>query len=77
MVGPIARDDRSSLVRRLKVGFVALIGLSTGLIAVHVDASLPEIATLTGIGVVFGVLVVWLVFPGDGSVTPSRRRQRR
>lgn len=76
MVGPVGRDDRSSLVRRLKIGFVVVIGASAGLIAIHGDAEALEVGAVTAVGLLFGVLVVWFVFPGDGEVASNRRRRR-
>ena len=76
MVGPISRDERSSLVRRLKAGFVVLVGGSSGLIAVQGGATLVEVALVTLVGLVVGVVLVWLVFPGTGEVENVRRRGR-
>jgi hypothetical protein len=66
MVGPTADDDRQSLAFRLKIFFVVLVGASAGLITVVEDTTLLEsgLATLTGLMV--GVILVWIVFPGNG-----------
>ena len=73
MVGPMSSEQRSRLMLRLKAGFVLLIGFSAGLITLLGDPTLLEIALVTGTGLVFGVLIVWFVFPGTGEVKRIRR----
>jgi hypothetical protein len=73
MVGPMSSEERSQLALRLKIGFVLLIGASAGLITLLGDPTLLEVALVTGVGLVFGVLVVAVVFPGTGEVKRIRR----
>jgi hypothetical protein len=63
MVGPVSREDRLTASRRIKVGFVVLVGLSAGLITLQGDASLLVSALAVGVGLVAGAIVVWLAFP--------------
>ena len=63
MVGPTTREERRTASRRLKVGFVVLVGLSAGLITLQGDVSilLTLLAVLAGLFV--GVLTVAFAFP--------------
>ncbi|PSQ65542.1 MAG: hypothetical protein BRD24_06675 [Halobacteriales archaeon SW_9_67_24] len=63
MVGPVSREDRLTASRRIKIGFVVLVGLSAGLITLQGDASLLAFAFATCAGLVAGAIVVWLAFP--------------
>ncbi|PSP89868.1 hypothetical protein BRC90_03455 [Halobacteriales archaeon QS_4_69_34] len=64
MVGPVPPEERLAAARRLKLGFVALVGLSSGSITLQGDATIPifALAVLLGLGV--GVVLVVLAFPG-------------
>lgn len=73
MVGPMSTDERESLVAQLKIAFVVLIGASAGLITLLGSPTLLESGVATGAGLLFGVLVVRIVFPGSGTV---ERRER-
>lgn len=73
MVGPMSTDERESLVVRMKVAFVVLIGASAGLITLLGSPTLLESGLVTGAGLLFGALVVRVVFPGTGTV---ERRER-
>lgn len=68
MVGPMPTDERSRLMRLLKLSFVVLIGASSGLITLLGEPTPLEFALVTGVGLVFGALVVWVVFPRSGDV---------
>lgn len=71
MVGPPSDDDQRSLVYRLKIFFVILVGASAGLITRIGNATLLESGLVTLAGLAVGVVLVWIVFPGDG--TTKRR----
>lgn len=62
MVGPSITDDERRLANtRLQIGFVALVGLSSGLVAVQVDASPLQIGAIVAGGLVLGgLLLLWL-----------------
>ena len=76
MVGPIPSAERDSLAFRVKVAFALVIGASAGLITLQGDVPLAVTGLVTLLGLVFGVLVTWFVFPGSGESvrTESRRR---
>jgi hypothetical protein len=82
MVEPVSDEERSSFVRKLKIGFVFLVGLSGGLITLQTDAGAIGFLTATAMGLVVGVVLVWIAFPdrddlARGSDADSRRRGRR
>ncbi len=76
MVGPVSQEERSATFRRLKVGFVVLVGSSTGLISLQGDVAVPVVVAAIGAGLVVGALIVWLAFPAaeDFDHRSSRRR---
>ncbi|WP_394739640.1 hypothetical protein [Natronococcus roseus] len=61
--GPDRRSPQSSVVTspstRAGIAFVLLVGLSSGLIALHGEASPTEIGTAIGIGLVAGSGLLW------------------
>lgn len=60
MVGPSMTDEeRRAAGLRLKVGFVALVGASAGLVALQVDSSLPQLAAAVAGGVAVGAVLIW------------------
>lgn len=63
MVGPISREERRSASRRLKIGFVLLIGISAGLITLQGDPTLVVFALAVLCGLVVGVALVAFAFP--------------
>lgn len=73
MVGPPSDDDQRSLVYRLKVFFVVLVGVSAGLITRVGNATLLESGLVTLAGLAVGVVLVWIVFPGDGGTNRQQR----
>ncbi|EMA45763.1 hypothetical protein [Halococcus saccharolyticus] len=63
MVGPVSREERLTASRRIKIGFIVLVGLSAGLITLQGDSSLLTFALAVCVGLVVGAVVVWLAFP--------------
>jgi purine-cytosine permease-like protein len=66
MVGPsISEEDRAVASRRLKLGFVALVGCSGGLVALTVGATATQalVAVLGGL-LVGGALMAYLGYVG-------------
>jgi hypothetical protein len=62
MVGPSITDDERQLAnRRLQIGFVVLVGVSAGLVALQAGASTLQVgvAVVAGIGL-GGALLLWL-----------------
>jgi len=55
MVGPsLSDEDRAAATRRLKVGFVALVGCSGGLVALAAGATLGQALAAVGVGLLAG-----------------------
>jgi purine-cytosine permease-like protein len=74
MVGPsLSKADRAVASRRLKLGFVVLVGGSGGLVAVSTGAT-PVQAL---IAVVVGLLVGWALMAYLGRVGRQWRAKRR
>ena len=79
MVGPsISEDDRRVASRRLKAGFVLLVGASAALVSYQAGASLTQAAVAVVAALVVGVALLWFVLrllremqPPD----PNRRRR--
>jgi hypothetical protein len=63
MVDPLPREDRETGARRLRIGFVALVGGSAGLIAVQGGAGPVGIAVVALAGALIGLVLVALLFP--------------
>ena len=80
MVGPSITDDERRLAnRRLQLGFVVLVGLSGGLVALQAGASPLGIgAAVAGAAVLGGVLLLWLRrWSAQFRRDTNRRRPRR
>ncbi|MDY6819556.1 MAG: hypothetical protein SVG88_12925 [Halobacteriales archaeon] len=54
MVGPISETERAAGNRALKLGFVLLVGLSTGMMALFGGATVVESLVLLAIGSLIG-----------------------
>ena len=67
MVGPIRNEDRLAASRRLKLGFVLLVGLSSGLITLQGDPTIFEFALAVLVGLVVGLVLVVVALPSDFS----------
>ncbi|KAB1188110.1 MULTISPECIES: hypothetical protein [Haloferax] len=76
MVGPSLSDDEMRLASsRLRIGFVLLVGVSAGLIAVTADATLPQVGLAFAGGTVLGIaLMVFLSYWGREFTNVNRRR---
>lgn len=77
MVGPIPSTDRDSFVFRLKIGFTLVIGASAGLITLQGDVSPAVTGAVALVGLVFGALLTWFVFPESGESVRTESRSRR
>lgn len=62
MVGPSITDDERDLAnQRLQIGFVLLVGLSGGLVALQTGGSPLQIGAIVAASVVLGLLLLlWL-----------------
>lgn len=63
MVGPVSREERLAASRRLKIGFVLLVGISAGLITLQGNPSILVFLFAVLLGLLAGVVVVALAFP--------------
>jgi hypothetical protein len=77
MVGPIGTEERVSTMRKLKAGFVVIVGLSCGLITLQADVGAEVFLAATAAGLVVGVLLVWVAFPDAGDLDRRSRGPRR
>ncbi|WP_122090495.1 hypothetical protein [Halalkalicoccus subterraneus] len=59
MVGPMSDEERRAGSQRLYTGFVVLVGLSAGIMALSGGATLSQAALVTGAGLVLGGALVW------------------
>ena len=76
MVGPVSNDERESFTRRLQLGFVVLVGVSSGLITLQGDPSPTVVVGAVAGGLALGVLLMRFAIPSaDGfrdQETPER-----
>ncbi|MFC7077825.1 alpha/beta fold hydrolase [Haloarcula halophila] len=77
MVGPsITEDDRKAFVKRLKVGFALLVGLSMGLVTLYTGARLPLVAGVTIGSTVVGGVLAWFTIPDSvGGIAYDERSE--
>lgn len=71
MTGPISRDDRAKTMRRVKIVFVLLVGVSGGLITSQGDASLEVVIGAVVGGLLVGIALVWYLFPDPEELAPA------
>lgn len=75
MVGPsVSGADRQQFLRRFRVGFALLVGVSMALVAVYGSAPLPVIAGAALGGAAVGAALAWWVFPDSIALGPTRPR---
>lgn len=75
MVDPISNEDRVQTLRWAKIGTVALVGVSAGLISIQGEAS-PELVVGTVLGgLLVGIALVWYLFPDSDTIAPASRRR--
>lgn len=70
MVGPISESERTAFATRVKAVIVLVVGVSAGLMAFQGGAPLPLLVGAVLAGLVVGVVLVWIVFPGSGGRSP-------
>jgi membrane associated rhomboid family serine protease len=75
VVGPVSDEERSDATFRIKAGIVLFVGLSAGLITLNGDGPLWLSGLAVVAGLLTGLLLVYIVFPGDGAVRSSRDRR--
>ena len=78
MVDPVDNTERVAFLRKLKVGFALLVGLSAGLMGLQTGAGLVVLAAAVVAGSLVGAFLAWLALPsGDDLNTRKPRRSRR
>ena len=73
MVGPSTTDDeRRTAAFRFKAGFVLLVGLSGGLVAASVGATMTQIIAVVAGGLVVGAVLMWWLVRSYRQIQPGR-----
>lgn len=73
MVGPSdSEDERRSATLRFRAGFVILVGLSGGLVASSMGASVTEAAVVAAVGLAVGVVLMWWLVRSYRQIRPRR-----
>jgi hypothetical protein len=62
MVGPISDTERRSGHRRLQAGFVALVGVSSGLITLQADPTVLQFLGAVLGGTILGIVLVAFLY---------------
>jgi hypothetical protein len=75
VVGPVSDEERSDAAFRIKIGIVLFVSLSAGLITLQGGVPLWQTGVAMLVGLLTGLALVYLVFPGDGGVRSSRQRR--
>ena len=74
MVGSSLSDEEKTTANtRLKVGFVALVAASMGLMALQVDPTPLQLAAVVAAGIVIGVGMLWFVLQNLADYRSSLR----
>jgi hypothetical protein len=76
VVGPISEGERAAFTKKLKVGVAALVGVSGGLVALQVDATLLQTVAAVAAGLAVGAVLAWYIVP-SGPMAPDRRSRSR
>ncbi|WP_058366886.1 hypothetical protein [Haloparvum sedimenti] len=74
MVGPLSDEDRAAGNAKLKVGFVALVTASAGLVAFQVGASPAGVGAALGGGLLAALALLWYLLRLAGEFGSTRRR---
>jgi len=77
VVDPISNDDRRRTLRRVRLGTVALVGVSAALMAAHAGAGVEVLAAAFGGGLLVGAALVWYLFPAVESIAPAAGRSKK
>jgi hypothetical protein len=73
MVGPSFTDDERRLANtRLKVGFVLLVGFSSGLVALQAGGTTTQLAGAVVGGILLGVVLLYFVLKTAREFNPGR-----
>jgi hypothetical protein len=77
VVDPISQSDRTRTFRWVKIGLIALVGLSAGLIAIQGGADLGVVVASAGGGSAVGAGLVWYLFPDIDTLAPAAGQRYR
>ena len=78
MVGPsLSEEERDVANLRIKVGFVLLIGLSGGLVALGADGNLLQLAVGVGAGIAVGLALLFFMLRMARQLRETNRGSRR
>lgn len=78
MVGSsVTPEERNRAAWLFKIGFTLLVGLSAGLVSLHVDAGLEFTLAAMLVGTVIGALMTWLLVRNLRQVQPDGLKERR
>ncbi|MEF8779469.1 MAG: hypothetical protein V5A46_02160 [Haloferacaceae archaeon] len=71
MVGPsLSKEERVAANARLKLGFVVLVALSTGLMAFQLDPTPVQLVGAVLAGAAAGTVMLWFVVRNLRSIRP-------
>lgn len=74
MVGSSLTDDEKATANtRLKIGFVLLVAVSMGLMALQVDPTPLQLAVVIVVGLGVGVVLLWFVLRNLAAYRSSLR----
>ncbi|WP_049986891.1 hypothetical protein [Halobellus rufus] len=77
MVGPSLTDEERDVAsKRLKLGFVALVGASGGLIAIQAGGGATVIAAGIVGGLLLGIVLLWFLLRWWSEFLPAPRSGR-
>jgi uncharacterized membrane protein (DUF485 family) len=72
MVGPSLTDDERRLANnRLKLGFVLLVGFSSGLVALQAGGTTVQLAVAVVGGLILGVVLLYFVVRAAREFNPG------
>ena len=61
MVGPLSDGARRRGARNVRIGFILLVGVSSGLVAVSGGPTLSELVLVVAAGFLVGGLLLWVL----------------
>lgn len=74
MVGPVDNTERIAFLRKAKVGFALLVGLSAVLIGLQTGGGLVVLGGAFVAGSLVGWFLAWLALPGADDLNTRDRR---